>query len=93
MLVAGLLGGAGFGFRARGAGIVGAGEALEVLFGGAAGGVERGVLGPGKNLRLACALDDTVVNFRVEALITAEVGEEISAAQAFIADHVGAIRI
>jgi len=85
--------GATLGFGESSGVVVGAGEALQVLFGGGVGIVERPVLGPGKNLGIAGALHDTVIDLRVEALVAAEIGEEISASQPFVADHgVGAIR-
>ena len=88
-----LSGSSTLGFRKSGGVAVGAGEALQVLFGRGARGVERRVLGPDENLGIASALHDTVVDLRVESLIAAEIGEEISPAQSFVADHgVGALR-
>jgi hypothetical protein len=67
-------------------------EALEVVFGGLPGSVEGGVLRPGKDLSLAGALHNTVVNLGKEALVAAEIGEETAPAQALVADHVRVIR-
>lgn len=58
-----------------------------MLFGGGLGCLQGAVLGPRKNLSVACALDDTVVDLWVEALIAAEIGEEVSPATAFVPDH------
>src|SRR5215469_3305075 len=87
-----LFGGPTFGLGESGAGVVGTGETLEVFLGSGLGCVERGVLGPGQDLGVACALDDTVVDLWVEALIAAEIGEEISPAQAFVTEHIAAFR-